>query len=38
MKATRMQVFEFMDEYFSLDPEKENEIEAIISDIPGLTE
>jgi hypothetical protein len=38
MKATRMQVFEFMDEYFSLDAEKENEIEAIISDIPGLTE
>ena len=32
--ATRMQVFDFMMEYFSLDAEEENEIEAIISDIP----
>ena len=29
-----MQVFDFMMEYFSLDAEEENEIEAIISDIP----
>jgi hypothetical protein len=34
LKATRMQVFDFMMEYFSLDDEKENEIESIISDIP----
>ncbi|MBR2368617.1 MAG: hypothetical protein IKA83_00505 [Paludibacteraceae bacterium] len=34
LKATRMQVFDFMMEYFSLDEEKENEIESIISDIP----
>ena len=34
LKATRMQVFDFMMEYFSLDAENENEIEAIISDIP----
>lgn len=38
MQVTRMQVFEFMKEYFSLDDEKENEIDAIISDVPGVTE